>query len=160
MKTPSFLTITAPIRKTAAVFFACLFSLITGCSFEPELYPVTGKVTLDGKAYNRLLVYMRPMDETPDKYSLGVGETDVSGKLSLRSTAGNGLKAGTYRVSFSCMVAKGGEVLDGNEKHDDDRTLVTEDIVPEPFCSDTDSTATFEVKPVSTNEFIFDIPGK
>ncbi len=140
---------------TMVTVFCCV-----GCG-DPELYPVTGKVTLDGKAYPRLLVYMRPVEGQADKFRLGVGETDQTGSLTLRSTAGDGLAEGKYRVSFSCMVAKGGGVdeLDPNKKYDDNPKLITEELVPMPYASDAESPVEFEIAP-GTNEFVYDIPAE
>jgi hypothetical protein len=143
-------------RSLTPFLVACF--CVVGCG-DPELHPVTGKVTLDGKAYPRLLVYMRPIKGEVDKFRLGVGETDQTGSLTLRSTAGDGLAEGKYRVSFSCMVAKGGGVdeLNPNEKYDDNPKLITEELVPLPYASDADSPVEFEISP-GTNEFVYDIP--
>ena len=141
--------------------FAILF--LVGCG-DPKLHQVTGKVTLDGKPYERLLVYMRPTEGPVDQFRMGVGETDADGVLTLRSTAGDGLAEGTYRVSFSCMVPKSGgktvEVLDPSEKHDDDRKLITVELVPMPYASDAESPVVVEIGDDQSNELIYDIPAK
>jgi len=151
-------------RKSKSVWLAvatCLVAALVGCG-DPKLHPISGRVTLDGKPYERLLVYMRPMERDATKFNIGVGETDSRGQLTLRSTAGDGLEQGLYRVSFSCMVSSkaGQEVLSGSEKHDDDRTLVTEEKVPEPYSSDIDSPEVFEVKANANNYYQFDIPNR
>ena len=76
-----------------------LIALTIGCG-EPELHSVSGKVTLNGRSYNRLLVYFRPIDTPTKPYNMGVGETDAEGNLALRSTAGMGLARGKYKVFF------------------------------------------------------------
>ena len=148
--------------KRNVLLVAALVACCTGCG-DPELHQVTGKVTLGGKPYERLLVYMRPIEGKVDRFRMGVGETDAEGVLTLRSSAGDGLAEGKYRVSFSCMVQKGlgsEQALDPNEKHDDNPKLITEDIVPAPYSSDSDSPVEFEVEPSASNEFIYDIPSK
>lgn len=149
-----------PVSFLTAIFVV-LF--LVGCG-DPKLHQVTGKVTLDGKPYERLLVYMRPTEGPVDKFRMGVGETDAAGVLTLRSSAGDGLAEGTYRVSFSCMVPKSSgktvEVLDPSEKHDDDRKLITVELVPMPYASDADSPVVVEIGDEQSNEFIYDIPAK
>jgi hypothetical protein len=133
-----------------------------GCG-DPALHPVSGKVTLGGKSYNRLIVYMRPIEGEVTPFNLGVGETDASGKLSLRSSAGGGLAEGKYRVSFTCVQEVGNPdsaVGTSDEKNDDDRSLVTEELVPEPYSSDDNSPVEFDVTASEANEFIYDIPGE
>lgn len=106
---------------------------------------------------------MRPVEGPVDKFRMGVGETDADGVLTLRSTAGDGLAEGQYRVSFSCMVQKRSgkkATLDPNEKHDDDRTLITEELVPMPYSSDSESPVLFEIGESEVHEFKFDIPAQ
>ncbi len=118
-------------------------------------------MTLGGKAYPRLLVYMRPVKGKVDKFRMGVGETDQAGNLTLRSTAGDGLAEGNYRVSFSCMVAKGGGVkeLAPDQKYDDNPRLITEEMVPMPYASDSESPVEFQIMR-GRNEFVYDIPAE
>jgi hypothetical protein len=135
-------------------------AVLVGCG-DPQLYPVTGEVTLGGKPHDRLLVYFHPIDREPSTFTVGVGETSKDGVLALRSTAGDGLAAGKYRVSFACYVIQGSSNqtigLDG-DKPDDDRKLVTQDIVPPPYGSAEDSPVEFEVRSSGENSFSFDIP--
>ncbi|PQO32274.1 hypothetical protein DTL21_18795 [Bremerella cremea] len=139
-----------------------IVSLLAGCG-DPALHPITGKVSLDGKTYERLLVYFHPLDREPNEFSIGVGETDKDGVLVLRTSAGPGIATGNYRVTFSCIQAlRGGKTLTlgaGSEKADDDRSLVTKDIVPPQYGSKTESPVEFQVKS-GENIFEFDIPGK
>lgn len=145
--------------KIHRCIFLILTSLALGCG-DPPLHPVTGKVTLDGKAYERLIVYFRPMDGKPSEFNIGVGETDHTGKLTLRSTAGGGLQKGMYRVSFTCVVPanKSGAATGlSDEKSDDDRRLVTKELVPDEYASQ-ESPVEFEVQS-GDNVFEYDIPG-
>ena len=142
------------------LFTAAFCVVLWGCGSRPALHPISGKISLDGKTYERLIVYLRPLDVPIQPYNLGVGETDAAGNLALRSTDGLGLPAGKYRVSFSCIVnAKSRELIGiSDSKQDDDRRLVTEDIVPFPYSSDTESPFEFEVKSSGDNVLEFDIP--
>ncbi len=143
------------------IYGLLLISLLQcGCNKPPSLYPVSGQVTLDGKAYDRLIVYLRPIGSKVNQFNLGVGETDSSGALSLRSSAGNGLAAGEYRASFSCIVIDGQTDSVGlsDTKQDDNRTLVTKDLVPSIYADDESSPVRFEVTAVGENRFVFDIP--
>ena len=142
---------------------ACLLFttiLMPGCG-EPALYPISGKITLGGKPYERLLVYFHPIDRKASAFSVGVGETTNDGTLSLRSSAGNGLVSGKYRVSFACYVLQGSKnttVGLDSEKADDDRTHVTKDIVPSPYNSPEESPLEFTVSSKGNNFLEFDIP--
>ncbi len=133
-----------------------------GCNSEPPLYPVAGKVTLGGKAYTRLLVYFRPVQEKANKYTIGVGETDASGNLTLRSTAGGGIAAGDYAVSFSCigMPPNAATADPTKEKVDDNQFLKVTELVPERFLDEQTSNVTFTVKPDYDNQFVYDIPAQ
>lgn len=134
--------------------------VLTGCG-DPPLHTVSGKVTLDGKAYNRLIVYFRPTQGKPNEFNLGVGETDQTGALTLRSTAGGGIQQGTYRVSFSCVVPANkpsGAAGLSDQKNDDIRSLVTKELVPEEYAG-RESPVEFVVKS-GDNVFEYDIPKK
>lgn len=140
--------------------------ILGGCGGDPPLHTLSGKVTLGGKSYSRLLVYFRPMEGKVNQFNLGVGETDAAGVLRLRSTAGMGLVAGKYRVSFSCMQPKNNRAAENmkpDEKPDDDRNIQMEELVPTPYDNETNADTSpleFEVKPGIENLFEFDIPVK
>lgn len=138
-----------------------VLTLIVGCG-DPPLHPITGSVTLDGKAYERLLVYFHPLDRKPDQFSIGVGETDKDGNLILRTTAGPGLATGKYRVTFCCYQQQGGrkQTLALHQEKVEDERVIVKDIVPEPYGSKSNSPVEFEVKTGSENVFAFDIPKK
>lgn len=147
------------INRLILLFLLALIGVpqLVGCG-EPALHPVSGKVTLGGSSYNRLLVYFRPVDGSPQPYNMGVGETDAQGNLSLRSTAGMGMATGKYRVFFSCMTVKGQRGGVGmDEKADDDRRTQVVEIVPEIYRDENTSPVEFEIT-AGDNEFIFDIP--
>ena len=145
-----------------AVLVASLIALV-GCGGDPAVYPITGKVTLGGKPYERLIVYMRPVSGPVTAFTMGVGETSKDGTLTLRSTGGAGIAAGEYKVTFTCMQVKGtnkGVGLD--EKPDEDGRAVASERVPPPYddkTSQAESPVRFTVK-AGENRFEFDIPAK
>jgi hypothetical protein len=147
-------------RIAAVSIFLCF---IAGCG-DPPLYPITGKVTLAGKPFERLLVYFHPADGKATAFTMGVGETAADGTLSMRSTAGNGLAKGKYRVSFACFVTRGSRGatvgLDSGKGDDNQRYEMKEDIVPPPYNSAEESPVVFEVSGSAINVFEFDIPAK
>lgn len=135
--------------------FSAMF--FVGCG-EPSLNPVAGKVTLGGKSYERLLVYFRPIDDQATVYNMGVGETDAEGNLALRSTAGQGLARGKYRVFFSCVTMQGQSKAVGmDEKADDNRNARVIERVPQLYTDEQTSPVEFEIRS-GENNFIFDIP--
>lgn len=149
-------------RLSAALCF-CALMAASGCG-KPTLYPIQGKVTLGGKGYERLIVYFRPVSGVVNEYNLGVGETDKDGTLKMRSTAGMGLAAGEYKVTFTYLKTKSGKVVSGaDEKPDDFGSVVTIEMVPDEY-SDRKAAETtpvrFTVKPGGENTFNFDIPVK
>lgn len=146
-------------RFLLATFLCTALCAFSGCG-DPVIHPIRGKVTLDGKAYERLIVYFHPMEGKVNQFNLGVGETDKDGVLSLRSTSGDGLQRGKYRVSFRCVVPVNKKIDPnvGDGKMDDDRRLITKELVPEKYTSETESPVEFEIK-AGENVFEFDIPG-
>ena len=152
-------------RFYLTIFAIAIVSIVfcfSGCNSEPKLYPLTGKVTLGGKAYERLIVYFRPINKEVKTYNLGVGETDRQGTLALRSTAGDGLAAGKYRVTFTCLRQESSEepVGGSGEKPDDkNEDIVVVELVPEKYREGVgESPVEFEIKKNAENNFIFDIP--
>ncbi len=132
---------------------------LTGCSKKPPLYPVSGKITLGGKTYPRIICYFRPVKGLGNESNIGVGEVDSSGNLFVRCGAGEGIAAGEYRVTFSCMVTQSGTAVAGTDKPDDDSSSRVIELVPAPYDpkSDLDSPVRFTVTP-SGNVFNYDIP--
>jgi hypothetical protein len=149
---------TSLLQAVAVLAMASFLLFTTGCGPDRTLHPLTGKVTLGGKPYNRLIVYFRPIGKAVNEYNLGVGETDASGNLQLRSTAGDGLNRGKYRVAFSCVQVRG-QIVDPEKKIDNDRGIEYDELVPEKFADAEQSPVEFEIKP-GANVFEFDIPTK
>lgn len=144
----------------------CVVSLLTlGCNSEPAIYSMTGKVTLGGKAYERLIVYLHPLEGPVTRHNTGIGQTDANGMMKLVTSAGDGIAAGKYRVSFSCYRASNGKAVSRNEKLSEiggrKDSVATEpvNLVPAPYNSSTDSPVEFNVESGS-NTYNFDIPLK
>ena len=139
---------------------AALCAVVVGCGGPPTLYPVTGKVTLGGKAHSRLMVYFRPASGEVTEYNLAVGETDADGNLGIMSVHGGGLQAGDYKVSFRLYQnARTGAGIASTDKPDE-KGVTAKQVIRAPYDADSshDSTpVTFTVKSGS-NEFVFDIP--
>jgi hypothetical protein len=152
------LLVNAGYRQVA--FAVMLLSIsVAGCGKDTTLHPISGKVTMGGKSYYRLLVYFRPISGEVDQYNLGVGETDATGVLTLRSTAGDGLVAGKYRVSFSLLVVPGSdEAVDPNVKRERRQDRPAIEKVPAQYADAEQSPVTFEVTSGGSNYFEFDVP--
>lgn len=149
--------------KSALSLLVCLTTLtllFSGCG-DPTLHPLTGKVTLDGKPYERLIVYFDPIGDQINEFNFGVGETDAEGNLGLRSSAGSGLAAGNYRVSFTCLVQeKTGQAVGlSDEKDESYAAVVPKELVPEPYNDRGRSPVEFSIRR-NDNVFTFDIPLK
>ena len=141
--------------------YCCVLSMAVGCG-DPPLHEVSGKVTLGGEPYERLLVYMNPMDGEINQFNKGVGETDAEGNLTLAAGASKpgdiGLAAGKYRVYFQCFVKKGNPIGLSDDKDEAGfERLEVKDIVAPPYNSPSESPVTFVVSS-GENVFDFDIP--
>lgn len=139
---------------TIVVLAAVIASI--GCG-DPELFSLTGKVTLGGEAKERLIVYFDPINAEVNKFNLGVGETDKEGNLTLRSTAGNGLATGNYRVSFTYPVSESGQSAGLSDDKNEETSAESVEMVPEPYCNRQSSPIEFYIKRAA-NEFTYDIP--
>ena len=149
--------------KLASFLFVSFLTVavICGCGGEPELQSISGKVTLGGESYERIIVYFRPVKGQVNKFNMGVGETDANGTLGLRTTAGAGIAPGNYRVSFSYAVIKGQqESIPSDEKVDEQPGVEIEELVPDIYTSNENTPVEFLVESGKENIFEFDIPTK
>jgi len=153
-------------RSLVAGLLGLATAVLAGCGKQdPPIYEVTGKVTLGDKAYPRLLVYFRPVSSDSTGFNNAVGETDQEGNLTVRSTAGLGLQAGEYKVTFTCMVPKSKSAAAEKLTHadkPDEVGVTTVELVPRTHA---DKTAA-ETTPVrftvgsGGNVFNFNVPLK
>ena len=115
---------------------------------------------MGGKPHERLIAYFDPINRKVNEFNLGVGETDADGNLTLRSSAGNGLAVGSYRVSFTYEIRESGKSRGlSDEKDDSEFASPPKEMVPEPYCDRRNSPVEFQINR-SANEFNFDIPPK
>jgi hypothetical protein len=153
------------------IVLVALFAVLTvaGCGSKspPPIYPVTGKVTLGGKPYERLIVYFRPVGVDVNEYNLGVGETDKDGNLRMGSSGGVGVMAGEYKVTFHLQLMKtrqGTRAVGADEKPDElGGGMTAVEMVPEAYRAgkaEETTTVRFTVKPDRENRFDFDVPAK
>lgn len=151
------------IKQSFKLVFFLVLTGVIGCG-DPTLHPITGRVTLDGKSYNRLMVYMDPESGEIDRFNRGVGETDAEGNLKLAAggskVENQGLVTGKYKVYFKCWVKKDGKtgLEDGKGEAAVGRWEEPVNIVPAPYDSLDGTPVTFEVKAGQDNVFVFDIP--
>jgi len=159
------MTVKRILQSNCGLTLAIVIILMTsvGCNMEPALQPVSGKVTIGGKSYSRVIIYFRPLEEKITKFNMGVGETDSEGNFVLGTNAGPGIATGKYRVSFSCFQTSSGETIALEGEKPDERTgPALKEIVPAPYDAESNletSPLIFEVKR-GDNVFDFDIPTK
>ena len=101
--------------RTFLLGIACL--AVVGCTKEaglPELVPVSGTVTLDGKPVSGANVTFMPSGTT--RGSGADGRTDAEGVYQLRARHGGaGAAVGTYKVTVSKLAKPdGSEVTPGD----------------------------------------------
>lgn len=102
----------APAVLRRMVILGSLLVLVSGCGGAPEgptLYPVKGKVTLEGQPVPNATVMFQPSSGP-----VATGVTDANGEFTLKTGAQEGAVAGTHQVS---VVATAGEkVMEKGEK--------------------------------------------
>jgi hypothetical protein len=97
------------IYTSHRAILSLVFGLAVGCGepANPDLQPVTGTVTMDGKPLDSATVFFRPSGVT--KGTGAFGKTDGGGKYTLRADrGGEGTLEGTYDVIISREVNSDG----------------------------------------------------
>lgn len=155
------------LRIPAILVLVTTLTMLASCGKSaPPVYPVSGKVTLGGKAYKRLLVYFRPANGPVNEYNMAVGETDDQGTLAVQGNAGVGMPVGEYKVTFTCQVPKGNKSNAAKAGPDDKPSELgyeTVELVPDSHAegkANETSTVLFTVKKSGDNVFTYDIPSK
>lgn len=112
-----------------------LMLFLAGCGGGPPLYPVSGTVTLHGKAQEGADVRFQPVGDTPGNGGMGI--TDEAGSFEIvAANKRKGLPAGTYKVVISRMRRPDGS------KPDPKVPLIESDAketIPEPYSSRRDT---------------------
>lgn len=81
------------------LLFPSLLLATLGCGTKPDLVPVRGRITLDGKAVAEVVVTFTPLGDTPGNGAMGA--TDLSGNFALTDVrGGTGTRVGEYRISL------------------------------------------------------------
>ena len=140
------------IRARATVLLLVLMT--AGCG-KPALVPATGVVTVGGNPAAEVRVFFWP-DPAPSQTPpsrLGTAITDAEGKFRIACADGEGIEAGSYRVTFSRYTA-GSRIVKASE-----RVEGSTEGIPMPYSnheSPASSPATAAVN--GSTEFRFDLP--
>lgn len=110
------------IRRTACIVIC--FACATGCGKERkkgpqlDLTPVSGTVTLDGKALADADVGFAFQGAPPADFYGSAGRTDSQGRFELQTGEQKGAVVGNYKVTVSRLVAADGATLKPEEGMD------------------------------------------
>jgi hypothetical protein len=128
--------------------------LAMGCGGPKNFAPVSGKVTLNGKALPNATVMFQPIGE-PGSIVAGegsTGKTNYKGEFTLSSSTGkNGALVGKHTVSISALSQQAGE----HDTRPPRGGWPKADKIPIRYNSK--SELTFDVRPGRTNEAVFDL---
>ena len=101
-------------RLLLALALGCGVGALAGCGDradalppEPVLYPVRGKVTVQGKPLAQAVITFLQVDE---RGTTAVGETDEEGIYELTYMGRSGAAAADYKVAISYLVGTDGTV--------------------------------------------------
>ena len=97
-------------RNVCALFFLGTLTLSLGCTSNsnPPTTPVSGVVTLDGKAISDCMVTFSPLSKTDGRPASAT--TDAAGKYTLGTFAGgDGAMKGSYEVTVTKIFTEAGE---------------------------------------------------
>jgi hypothetical protein len=143
--------------------------VLVGCDSGLPVNPVTGKVTLDGKAISGAIVTFQPVEGGTGKPATGT--TDANGVYTLTDLRdkdiGRGAEAGDYKVGVMWYKSEGKDTSSatGSEDAADDNRAAHQKVtgppalVPEHYLNPATSGLTATVKS-GKNEFNFDLDSK
>lgn len=90
-------------RMSAWLMLTALIFSLAGCGGSPYV-PVTGNVTLDGKAVEGAAVLFIPVAE---HHLPATGKTDANGKFTLKTNSADGAMPGDYIVTVTAVKISG-----------------------------------------------------
>jgi hypothetical protein len=131
------------------LLLGCLLAAVLGCG-SSKFVPVSGKVTLNGKALPGATVSFEPLgpDDNPTSQPGSLGKTNAEGAFTLKATSGeNGAVPGKHRV----RILAGGD----DSGTDDRRPSKAAQAVPRRYNSD--SKLTFDVPAGGTADARFEL---
>jgi hypothetical protein len=124
--------------------------LAAGCGGGHPIAPVSGKVTLNGKALEGAIVSFQPLEASRDAGIGSTGKTDANGQYRLKTADGkDGAIVGKHKVVITHLTQQAGE---GDQRPPRGGWPMAEK-VPEEYNSK--SKLTFEVLPAGTTEADF-----
>ena len=128
----------------------CVLLFATGCG-SSGFVPVSGKVTLDGKALANASVLFEPDKANPGPAA--EGKTDANGHYTLKVTTKDvqGAVPGKHKVSISASEGDPGEAAGANPKP-------RKELLPAKYNSETK--LTFDVPAGGTSAANFDLTSK
>jgi hypothetical protein len=138
---------------------ALLALWLAGCGAGPNLLPVTGTVTLNGKPLEGATVTFYPDDGNSVK-TTGHDTTGPEGNYKLSSGERFGVAAGKYKVIISKLAAKPGVTIPDEFKKDPVMAKMaglTKESLPPSVSDAAEGTYTREVKQGAENVFEFDV---
>jgi hypothetical protein len=139
-----------------------LLAVLAGCSGGPDVAPVSGVVTLDGRPYPKAVVSFQPIG-TPENPNPGRGSsayTDEQGRFVLRTdNERKGAVVGKHRVR---IMTRGNDVVGQNTEGvgSSDATPSKREVDPIPPEWNALSTVEFDVPAGGTDKANFDIVTK
>lgn len=135
---------------------ACL-AAISGCSFEPTRYAISGVVKINGNLGALAVVAFTPVNGVSETNKGGSVTTDGKGEFKLGEQDKNlGLLPGEYKVSFSQMTINGRPAMGGGGSKKSEQVAGEKEAVPTEFRSPTTTPVTMKVEK-SGQTFDFDV---
>jgi hypothetical protein len=149
-----------PIARS--ILEGLLAAAVVGCSPGPAFAPVSGVVTLNGKAKEGLIVTFQPIGslENPEPGRGSYGHTDEQGRFSLASDDGKvGAVIGNHRVRIITPWNESAGGFDPEIGSPDGDVNVVAKIEFDPIPSEwnAESDKTFEVTTTGTDQANFNI---
>ena len=92
------------IAQAVVILTAALALVGGGGPGLPEIVPVSGTVTIDGKPYQRVMVRFTPLQEGLDGNSIAIGQTDMQGKYTVELP---GKGHGAYACECAVTIHEG-----------------------------------------------------